>query len=111
LSSALVVAKPSPQGEARAAISALSGRGPGAREVALFGRVNGRVTWRSSLVGWSLRSCRCSGAAMARGEFVTVAAAEAGTYREMGTRWLAASGGVRPRRGRDLKGRCVTFAE
>jgi hypothetical protein len=35
-------------------------------------------------------------AAMARGEFVTVAAAEAGTYREMGTRWLAASGGVRP---------------
>jgi IS30 family transposase len=50
-------------------------------------------------------------AAMARGEFVTVAAAEAGTYREMGTRWLAASGGVRPRRGRDLKGRCVTFAE
>jgi len=50
-------------------------------------------------------------AAMARGEFVTTAAAEAGTYREMGTRWLAASGGVRPRRGRDLKGRCLTFAE
>jgi transposase, IS30 family len=50
-------------------------------------------------------------AAMARGEFVTTAAAEAGTYREMGTRWLAAAGGVRPRRGRDLKGRCVTFAE
>jgi hypothetical protein len=50
-------------------------------------------------------------AAMARGEFVTVAAAEAGTYREMGTRWLAASGGVRPRRGRDLKGRCLTFSE
>jgi IS30 family transposase len=50
-------------------------------------------------------------AAMARGEFVTVAAAEAGTYREMGTRWLAAAGGVRPRRGRDLKGRCLTFAE
>jgi transposase, IS30 family len=49
--------------------------------------------------------------AMARGEFVTVAAAEAGTYREMGSRWLAASGGVRPRRGRDLKGRCLTFAE
>ena len=50
-------------------------------------------------------------AAMARGEFVSVAAAEAGTYREMGTRWLAASGGVRPRRGRDLKGRCLTFSE
>jgi IS30 family transposase len=50
-------------------------------------------------------------AAMARGEFVTAAAAEAGTYREMGTRWLAASGGVRPRRGRGLKGRCLTFSE
>ena len=50
-------------------------------------------------------------AAMARGEFVTVAAAEAGTYREKGTRWLAAEGGIRPRRGRDLKGRCLTFAE
>jgi IS30 family transposase len=50
-------------------------------------------------------------AAMARGEFVTAATAEAGTYREQGTRWLAASGGVRPRRGRDLKGRCLTFSE
>jgi len=48
---------------------------------------------------------------MARGEFVTAAAAEASTYREKGTRWLAAEGGVRPRRGRDLKGRCLTFAE
>ena len=28
-------------------------------------------------------------AAMARGEFVTAAAAEAGTYREKGMRWLA----------------------
>ena len=50
-------------------------------------------------------------AAMARGEFITDAAAEAGTYRKKGTRWLAASGGVRPRRGRNLKGRCLTFAE
>jgi IS30 family transposase len=50
-------------------------------------------------------------AAMARGEFVTAAAAEAGTYREKGTRWLAAEGGIRPRRGRDLKGRCLTFSE
>ena len=49
--------------------------------------------------------------AMARGEFVTAAAAEAGTYREKGTRWLAAEGGIRPRRGRNLKGRCLTFAE
>ena len=38
-------------------------------------------------------------AAMARGEFVTAAAAEAGTYREKGTRWLIAENGIRPRRG------------
>jgi transposase-like protein len=50
-------------------------------------------------------------AAMARGEFITDAAAEVGTYREKGMRWLRAEGGVRPRRGRDLKGRCLTFAE
>ena len=50
-------------------------------------------------------------AAMARGEFITDAAVEAGTYRKQGTRWLFAAGGVRPRRGRHLKGRCLTFAE
>jgi IS30 family transposase len=50
-------------------------------------------------------------AAMARGEFITGAAAEAGTYRKKAARWLAAEGGVRPRRGRDLKGRCLTFSE
>ena len=50
-------------------------------------------------------------AAMARGEFITDAAAEAGTYRKKGARWLAAAGGVRPRRGRDLKGRCLSFSE
>jgi len=50
-------------------------------------------------------------AAMARGEFITGAAAEAGTYRAKGRRWLRESGGVRPRRGRDLLGRCLTFAE
>lgn len=49
--------------------------------------------------------------AMARGEFITGAAAEAGTYRAKGRRWLRESGGVRPSRGRDLKGRCLTFAE
>ena len=48
---------------------------------------------------------------MARGEFITDAAAEAGTYRRKGAGWLAAAGGVRPRRGRDLKGRCLTLAE
>ena len=50
-------------------------------------------------------------AGMARGEFITDAAAEAGTYRKQGTRWLFAAGGVRPRRGRDLKGRCLTLTE
>jgi IS30 family transposase len=50
-------------------------------------------------------------AAMQRGEFITDAATEAGTYRKKGARWIAAAGGVRPRRGRDLKGRCLTFAE
>ena len=50
-------------------------------------------------------------AAMARGEFITGAAEEAGTYRMKGMRWLRAEGGVRPRRGRDLKGRCLTFSE
>jgi IS30 family transposase len=50
-------------------------------------------------------------AAMQRGEFITDAAAEAGTYRQKGRGWLRESGGVRPRRGRDLVGRCLTFAE
>lgn len=50
-------------------------------------------------------------AAMQRGEFITDAAAEAGTYRKKGAWWLAAAGGVRPRRGRNLKGRCLTLAQ
>src|SRR5450759_4628354 len=50
-------------------------------------------------------------AAMQRGEFITDAAAEAGTYRVKGARWLAAEGGVRPRRGRDLQGRYLSFGE
>jgi IS30 family transposase len=50
-------------------------------------------------------------AALQRGEFISDAAAEAGTYRKKGRRWLAEAGGVRPRRGRDLKGRCLTFSE
>jgi DNA-binding NarL/FixJ family response regulator len=46
-----------------------------------------------------------------RGEFITGAAEQIGTYRKQGTRWVAVCGGVRPRRDRDLKGRCLTFAE
>jgi transposase, IS30 family len=49
--------------------------------------------------------------ALQRGEFITDAAAQAGTYRKKGARWMAAAGGVRPRRGRDLQGRYVSFAE
>jgi len=50
-------------------------------------------------------------AALARGEFLTDAAAVVGTHRWRGLKWVRAAGGVRPRRGRDLAGRCVTFAE
>ena len=49
--------------------------------------------------------------AMQHGEFITDAAHGVGTYREMGGRWIVRAGGVRPRRGRDLKGRCLSFAE
>jgi len=50
-------------------------------------------------------------AALQRGEFITGAAEGVGSYREMGGRWLAAAGGVRPRRGRGLRGRYLSFAE
>jgi len=50
-------------------------------------------------------------AAMQRGEFITDAAEQVGTYRKKGARWIAAAGGVRPRRGRNLKGRCLSFSE
>jgi hypothetical protein len=49
-------------------------------------------------------------AAMAAGEFVNDAAIAAGSYRK-GSRWLAAVGGVRPRRGRNLKGRCLMLPQ
>src|SRR5215217_3725816 len=51
------------------------------------------------------------GAGMAAGEFINDAAIAAGSYRKQGTCWLAAVGGVRPRRGRNLKGRCLTLAQ
>jgi IS30 family transposase len=50
-------------------------------------------------------------AAMQRGEFITDAAEGVGTYRKKGARWIVAAGGVRPRRGRNLKGRCLSFTE
>jgi hypothetical protein len=48
-------------------------------------------------------------AALQAGEFIADAAAAAGTYGKQGTRWVAAWGGVR--RGRDLRGRCLSFVE
>ena len=50
-------------------------------------------------------------AGMAAGEFINDAAIAAGSYRKQGARWLAAAGGVRPRRGRGLRGRCLTLAQ
>jgi transposase, IS30 family len=50
-------------------------------------------------------------AALQEGEFVADAAVRIGTHRTQARRWIAACGGVRPRRGRHLKGRCLTFAE
>src|SRR5687767_9647331 len=49
-------------------------------------------------------------AGMAAGEFINDAAI-AGSCRKQGSRWLAAAGGVRPRRGRGLRGRCLTLAQ
>jgi Helix-turn-helix domain len=50
-------------------------------------------------------------AALQRGEFITEAAEGVGTYRVKGRRWIVAPGGVRPRRGRDLTGRYLSFSE
>ena len=48
-------------------------------------------------------------AALQRGEFITDAAEAVGTYRKQGARWVAASGGVRPRRGREPAGALPVF--
>jgi DNA-binding NarL/FixJ family response regulator len=48
---------------------------------------------------------------MAAGEFINDAAIAAGSSRKQGSRWLAAAGGVRPRRGRGLRGRCLTLGQ
>lgn len=49
-------------------------------------------------------------AGMQAGDFITDAVVPINTSRRTGRRVLAEAGGVRPRRGRDLKGRCLTFA-
>ncbi len=48
---------------------------------------------------------------MQDGGFITDAVEVIGTSRRTGRRVLVEAGGVRPRRGRDLKGRCLSFAE
>jgi len=48
---------------------------------------------------------------MSDGGFITEAVAVIDTSRRTGRRVLVEAGGVRPRRGRGLMGRCLTFAE
>jgi len=50
-------------------------------------------------------------AAWQAGEFMTDASAVAGTYRNRGLAWVRQAGGVRPRRGRSLQGRYLSFGE
>jgi IS30 family transposase len=50
-------------------------------------------------------------AALQAGEFISGAAQAVGTYRVKGRRWMLAEHGIRPRRGRNLTGRCLTFTE
>ena len=48
---------------------------------------------------------------MAGGGFITDAVAVIDTSRRTGRRVLVEAGGVRPRRGRGLRGRCLSFGE
>ena len=50
-------------------------------------------------------------AGMQAGDFITDAVVPINTSRRTGRTVLTAAGGVRPRRGRNLKGRCLTFAQ
>ncbi len=50
-------------------------------------------------------------AGMQAGDFITDAVVPLNTSRRTGRRVLVEAGGVRPRRGRDLKGRCLTFTQ
>ncbi len=50
-------------------------------------------------------------AGMQAGDFITDAVVPINSSRRTRRRVLAEAGGVRPRRGRDLKGRCLSFAQ
>jgi hypothetical protein len=64
------------------------------------------VRFRNHMIG---ENVQVFWAALQRGEFISDAAVAAGTYRKQGTRWVIVNGAVRPRRGRNLKGRCLRF--
>jgi hypothetical protein len=69
------------------------------------------VLWRRIQFFSDLICCRWFWARMQAGDFITGAVEPLGTSRRTGKRILMDAGGVRPRRGRELKGRCLTFAE
>ncbi len=50
-------------------------------------------------------------AAWQAGEFMTDASAVAGTHRQRGLAWVRQAGGVRPRHGRGMQGRYLSFGE
>jgi len=66
------------------------------------------VPFSNQLVGELIQSFW---AAWQGGEFMTDASAVAGTHRQRGLAWVRQAGGVRPRRGRDLQGRYLSFGE
>jgi len=70
-----------------------------------------RVLWCGSLIGWFLRSIRCSGLAWRLVSSSTMPRSRpAAIASKAAAGWLR-RGGVRPRRGRNLKGRCLTLAQ
>ena len=93
--------------------------------IATRGRQGPAVSRRALVLGWSdsggadgevLRSqvpevVQAFWAELQRGEFISDAAVAGRHLSQAGLAWVIGHGGVRPRRGRDLKGRCLSFAE
>ena len=63
-----------------------------------------RELWCGSLIRMVPEVYQVFWVGMAAGEFISDAGIAAGSNRKQGTRWLAAVGGVRPRRGRSRAG-------
>jgi transposase-like protein len=111
---ASVAAEASPEGRAGAALDARrrsAAPGAGRARARLGASRSGGSEWRGFSVTQVPEAIQPSWTALQAGEFVADAAARVGTHRTQARRWIAACGGVRLRRGRNLKGRCVTFAE